>query len=90
MTINVVAPMTITRRVLPSMLAAGWARIVNVLVFAASPLSAGCWFELRVAEFDLAASVPSGGCVIVVTYLVWSPGEYRGARPGGTGRVAAP
>jgi hypothetical protein len=27
------------------------------LVFAASPLSAGCWFELRVAEFDLAASV---------------------------------
>src|SRR5689334_7183074 len=28
-----------------------------VLVFASSPLSAGCWFELRVAEFDLAASV---------------------------------
>jgi NAD(P)-dependent dehydrogenase (short-subunit alcohol dehydrogenase family) len=30
MTINVVAPMTITRRVLPGMLSAGWGRIVNV------------------------------------------------------------
>src|ERR1700730_8210938 len=30
MTINLVAPMTITRRVLPGMLSAGWGRIVNV------------------------------------------------------------
>lgn len=30
MTINVVAPMTLTRRVLPGMLAAGWGRILNI------------------------------------------------------------
>jgi len=50
------------------------------LVFAASPLSAGCWFELRVAEFDLAASVQMPKMMLLASVGIWAVTSCRQIR----------